>query len=182
MNAVVAQHVPDFYQPLVTARLRRIGYAFARRSVPTAPRLIMDGAGVTGLRALLTLDSLQRRRTVFLTRHTHPLYLAAAAWQRVVIIRWSEPDRALLLALGLAGSNIVATDTRRRSLLTPREAGAVLHMLLGCSTMEIADALGISPKTVNAHVSNLMTKHGYRERASLIADALTQYDERTDDA
>jgi len=48
----------------------------------------------------------------------------------------------------------------------------VLHLLaLGLMDREIAEALGISDKTVHKHVENIRAKLGVRTRAAAVAEA-----------
>lgn len=48
--------------------------------------------------------------------------------------------------------------TREKTELTPREREIMQRIAEGKSTKELADALGISPKTAEAHRTNLMRK------------------------
>jgi DNA-binding CsgD family transcriptional regulator len=66
---------------------------------------------------------------------------------------------------------------------TPREAAVLQRLLNGDRPKEIANDLGISPKTVVAHLGKLRLKLGARNSAHLVAlvnrdDLLRPYDER----
>jgi two-component system response regulator NreC len=58
------------------------------------------------------------------------------------------------------------------SQLTERERDVLRLAAEGRTTQEIADALVISPKTVEGHKTSLMTKLGIRNRTELIKYAL----------
>ena len=58
--------------------------------------------------------------------------------------------------------------------LTAREWDVVRHVARGESNREIADALFIAERTVEMHVSNSLSKLGYRSRTQLAAWAITQ--------
>ena len=73
----------------------------------------------------------------------------------VVVISAASPARRL---------DQLATAAR----LTPRELHVVEHVLSGSSTKVIAAELGISPYTVQAHLTSIFGKTGYRSRRDLI--------------
>jgi DNA-binding CsgD family transcriptional regulator len=54
-----------------------------------------------------------------------------------------------------------------RGALTERERSVLWHLLLGGSVVDIGDALGISPRTVKFHQSNLLDKLGAESRVDL---------------
>ena len=63
---------------------------------------------------------------------------------------------------------------RRRDnsgLLSPREQEVVQLIAAGNTNAEIADTLYLSPRTVERHVGNILTKLGYRSRVQIAADA-----------
>ncbi len=57
-------------------------------------------------------------------------------------------------------------------ILTNREKQVFDLLILNKSTTEIADALGISVKTVRNHVSNVMQKLGVKGRAQAIVELI----------
>jgi DNA-binding NarL/FixJ family response regulator len=78
----------------------------------------------------------------------------------------AEPDLARVRALrtGKAGGEAGA--------LTEREREVLRMMADGGSNREIAEALGLSPKTVNRHAENIFDKLGVSLRAAAVARAL----------
>ena len=56
-------------------------------------------------------------------------------------------------------------DGEPLSLLSSRETEVLAHLAEGLTDREIADALVISPRTVESHVSNVLRKLGVRNRA-----------------
>jgi DNA-binding CsgD family transcriptional regulator len=59
----------------------------------------------------------------------------------------------------------------RRLGITSREMDVYLLVARGCSNVEIAQRLFISPKTVETHVASLVTKTGQTGRRELVAHA-----------
>jgi DNA-binding NarL/FixJ family response regulator len=58
--------------------------------------------------------------------------------------------------------------------LSPREL-EVVHLLVdGLSNQEIAERLGLSRRTVHAHVANAMSRTGSKSRTQLVVYALRQ--------
>lgn len=58
------------------------------------------------------------------------------------------------------------------SQLTPREREVLQLLAQGLRAREIAERLGISQKTVEAHKANIYTKLGVRRLAQLIRHAV----------
>jgi DNA-binding CsgD family transcriptional regulator len=65
-----------------------------------------------------------------------------------------------------------STPARTPSLppLTPREKQVMGLSAIGLTSVEIADKLGMSPRTVNQHVDNVADKLGTRNRTHTIAE------------
>ena len=60
-------------------------------------------------------------------------------------------------------------DDIDRSSLTPREFEILQLLLEGRTTASMADALGVTPRTVKFHVANLLRKLGFDSRLALLA-------------
>lgn len=56
--------------------------------------------------------------------------------------------------------------------LTPREKEVIRLSADGLTSLEIAEKLGMSPRTVNQHVDNVADKLGTRNRAHTVAEAI----------
>ena len=57
-------------------------------------------------------------------------------------------------------------------LITDREAQVLQQASQGLTTREIATALGISTRTVQAHVRHVLVKLGARSRTQAVAQAI----------
>ncbi|PXA97430.1 hypothetical protein DMC47_13995 [Nostoc sp. 3335mG] len=58
--------------------------------------------------------------------------------------------------------------------LTPREKEVIALSAEGMTSVEIAERLGMSARTVNQHVDNVATKLGTKNRAHTVAEAVRQ--------
>ena len=65
-----------------------------------------------------------------------------------------------------------AARSRRNSILTPREREVVKLLAEGNSVRKVADMLGLSAKTVEAHKFNLMRKLDIHNKAQLVTYAI----------
>lgn len=68
--------------------------------------------------------------------------------------------------LGAAGASVPLVEVPRPAGLTEREVEVLGLLAHGDTNREIAEALGISVKTVGAHVEHIYTKAGVRSRAA----------------
>jgi DNA-binding NarL/FixJ family response regulator len=88
------------------------------------------------------------------------------AAERVFLDLGAAPDLARIRDIRM-GTRATSVDN-----LTARER-QVLSLVAGGSTnREIAEELGLSPKTVNRHVENIFDKLGVSSRAAAVAKAL----------
>ena len=59
-------------------------------------------------------------------------------------------------------------------ILTTRELDVIVLLVDGYSNQAIADRLGLSPRTVQAHIANAMSRTATRSRTHLAVFALRQ--------
>jgi DNA-binding NarL/FixJ family response regulator len=160
--ALAAEHTPD----LILLDLKLPG---------------MDGIAVLG--ALKARDS--TARVLVLTSATEPALasLALRSGAAGVIYKDVDPDalvRAIrsvhdghLLLAAEAAATLVRPAGQGTGLdaLTSRERDVLAELTHGRSNREVARALGISEKTVKAHVSSVLAKLGVQDRtqAALLA-------------
>jgi len=157
-----------------------------------APDVILLDLKLPGLDGIAVLGELKARgsasRVLVLTSATEPASasLAVRSGAAGVIYKDVDPDalvRAirsvhdghLLLAPEAAGSLVRSAGTWSPAdgldALTRREREVLAEIAKGRSNREIARALGVSEKTVKAHVSSVLAKLGVQDRtqAALLA-------------
>jgi len=156
------------------------------------PDVILLDLKLPGLDGLAVLGELRARdsaaRVLVLTSATEPASasLAVRSGAAGVLYKDVDPDalvRAirsvhdghLLLAPEAAGSLVRSAGTWGRGAgvdaLTSREREVLAELAKGRSNREIARTLGVSEKTVKAHVSSVLAKLGVQDRtqAALLA-------------
>ena len=77
-----------------------------------------------------------------------------------------------------SGAPLVGSEPDLLDALSSREEEVLRLLSRGLTDREIAEALTISPRTVESHVSNVLHKHGVRNRA----EAARRYSSRGDGA
>jgi DNA-binding CsgD family transcriptional regulator len=91
----------------------------------------------------------------------------ADVWHRVHIVRLPttplQPEARALAML---------QPTPPPSGLTPRELDVLSLVARGLRNREIADRLGVSPRTVGSHIEHILLKMGLTTRAALAGEAL----------
>jgi DNA-binding NarL/FixJ family response regulator len=156
----------------------------------TAPDVILLDLKLPGMDGLAVLDELKARgvpaRVLVLTSATEPTAASRAMRSGAagVLYKDVDPDalvraiRAvhdghLLLAPEAAASLVrpAAWPAGGIEALTEREREVLAELARGRSNREIARVLGVSEKTVKAHVSSILAKLGVQDRtqAALLA-------------
>ena len=82
------------------------------------------------------------------------------------------PRRLLALFVERASDQPVGFRPPRTLMLTNREKDVLKTLVLGLSNREIAAALGMSERTVKAHLVKLMSKLGVKNRVALTVQAV----------
>jgi DNA-binding NarL/FixJ family response regulator len=157
-----------------------------------APDVILLDLKLPGMDGIAVLGELRDRdsaaRVLVLTSATEPASasLAVRSGAAGVLYKDVDPDalvRAIrsvhdghmLLAREAAGSLVRSAGTwgpgAALETLTSREREVLAELTKGRSNREIARALGVSEKTVKAHVSSVLAKLGVQDRtqAALLA-------------
>ncbi|SUS07144.1 conserved hypothetical protein [uncultured Defluviicoccus sp.] len=73
-----------------------------------------------------------------------------------------------------SGARLIEAPHTRTELLTPRELDVLSYLALGKAKREVANLLGISPKTVDHHASHIMDKLDIHDRVALARFAIRE--------
>lgn len=153
----------------------------------TAPAVVLldvrlpDGSGVDFLPELLTLAP--RSAVIVMTGHGD-ISLAVAAMKagaRDFLEKPFDPQELLAATARMldappdldAARRKAEVDARERfATLTPRERDVLECLVRGASSKEIARQLSLSPRTIETHRANLMTKTGAKSLSTLLRLAI----------
>lgn len=160
------------YHALVEPLLERHGLEPAPEFRHGVALIVLDYPLGWAFGVLDGTDSFRRSHTLVVTQAQHPVYrdcLGSHHVSGVVDLR----DESLLLSAVYAAANAQRLH-RPPAGLTYMELRVTRLLLQGLDTRDIAAALRISHKTVNAHVSNVLCKLEYDSRAQYIAKLMGQ--------
>jgi RNA polymerase sigma factor (sigma-70 family) len=124
----------------------------ARRGVRLPVVIVTAHGDVSSARAAFKADAVDFLEKPF--DDEGPLIAVEAALRR-------ERERA-------GAEQRAQTSARLLAQLTPREADVMALLVEGLHNVEVAERLGISPRTVEVHKARLMAKLGARNLAELI--------------
>lgn len=182
-----ALEAPDI-EVVAEASSAEAAFEEALRTRPDVILLDVDMPGMTGLQLIRELRprlpetqivmlsvSGDERNVLEAMRHGAAGYLTKdlgpEALQRTVRgirngdLPMSRQMAARTLRRFIEGSAAGGGDTSLGSLLSSRELQVLAHLADGMTDREIAEALVISPRTVETHVGNILRKLGVRNRA-----------------
>lgn len=143
-------------------------------------QVLLDFPLTWSLYQLERLDSIDRARTLIVTQATHPAYLDCLASYHVSGVVTSTDAHGMVA--GLYSAAAAQRSYHYKSPLTFMELRVVRLLLMGYDTQRAARDLGVSFKTINAHVSNALCKLGYDSRAQLVVHLMGADPEPVTDA
>jgi DNA-binding CsgD family transcriptional regulator len=144
----------------------RVGDQLSGVAVQIAER-VFDRAGAGDVLVSNTVKDLVAGSGIeFDDLETRLLTGPATGWRLHRVVTSARPARDL--STGFAGSEI----SRPPTALSPREREIAILVARGLSNRDAADALSISPATVERHVANILGKLGFRSRAQIAAWAV----------
>jgi len=153
--------------------------AAAFLAAPTPPDVLLLDVKLGAESGLDLLSTTHRSRTaiVVLTAHDFAPYLATAHRLGAAgFVVKSAPFATLLDAIRRVAAGGLAFDRRPQGdlALTPRERSVVTELLDGRTNDEIASALGITTRTVEAHLARLFERFAIGSRTELATRALRE--------
>jgi DNA-binding NarL/FixJ family response regulator len=162
-------HVPFIARAWIVDTLRSHGYATVEGDQALGgPSVIVDSGGADALALVHDLAVAYRKQTVVATTSRNVDLLALYEHQFVHVVPFGD-ENALARALDLAvdGMRLERPHMRR---FTPTQARIITKTALGWNPRDIAHALDMTPKTVNAHWSNILARCAHaRSRVEFLA-------------
>lgn len=158
------------YEGLVQPALASVGIEFTDKFEHGVARVLLDYPLTYALRQLKHLPSFERSHTLVCTQARHEVYLDCLASFHVATVTDTFNDYGVI-----AGMHAAASAQRHyayRSGLTYMELRVTRLLLLAVAKDQLARRLRITSKTVNAHISNILTKLGLESRSQYIAALL----------
>lgn len=175
---IVASH-PAYYS-LLAPQLKDNGVLLTRRFDHGVARVLLDYPLTWALTELGDLNSFERSHTLVCTQASHAAYHDCIASFHVAAVANIFDEHAVM-----AGVHAAAHAQKHyayRAGLTYMELRVTRLLLLARRKDELAGQLGISSKTVNAHISNILTKLGLESRSQYVARLLGGLGERPEHA
>lgn len=151
--------------------------AFLARRDPPAVMLLDVKLGPESGLDLLPSTRGSHTAVIVLTAHDYGPYLAAAHRLGAAgFVVKTAPFATLLEAIRRVAAGGLAFDRRPQEevSLTPRERSVVALLLDGRTNDEIASVLGITTRTVEAHLARLFERLGISSRTELATRALRE--------
>lgn len=131
---------------------------------------MVDSPPGWAITALEALPKCERHFAAVSTQLKHPVYCdCLMSYQLSGVFFHTDAARGIA-ALYAAAAGV--TSTTMTSGLTPTELRIIRLLLQGHGTREIARRVHATKKTVNDHISHVLGKLGYKDRAQLVARVL----------
>lgn len=163
----------ETFENLVSEILTRAGLSSPEPANGGVAEIVLDYPLTWSFGQLDTMNSVERARTLVVTQAAHPAYHDCLASYHVSGVVESTNEPAMLSAIYAAAS--AQKSYHWKSGLTYMELRVARLLLRGYDTNRAAAHLSISFKTINAHVSNMLGKLGYENRAQLVAGLLSNH-------
>ncbi len=153
-----------------TADCGETGLALARRTDPDLVLLDISLPDADGLDLIASfLEHAPDTRVIMLSMHAEPEYAAEAVRRGAcgLIPKSDSPASFLETLRHVAAGGTLVVDAG----LTPRERDVLRALADGASNEDIAQALGLQPKTIEGYCQHLMRRLDIHTRVGLIHHA-----------
>ena len=168
INVITAD---DSYQRLVRQTVEQVDTSSSHWSAGNYAHVLLDFPLTWAVGQLRELNSIERARTIVATQATHSAYRDMLASFHVSGVVAHHDSPALITGIYAAASALKTYQWR--SGLTYMELRVTRLLVLAYDTAGAAAELRVSQKTINAHISNILTKLGYDTRAQYVAALLS---------
>jgi DNA-binding NarL/FixJ family response regulator len=166
----------DVQDDIVVAGEAGDGTTAVSLAMSLRPDIVLLDLKLPGMDGVAVLESLRASglRVLVLTSATEPSVAARAvrAGAAGVLYKDIDPDALVRAIRSVRDGNVLLAPEAVSALgrgsrvdtLTPREREVLTRIAEGRSNREIARSLGVSEKTVKAHVSSVLAKLGVQDR------------------
>ncbi|MGH2532590.1 MAG: helix-turn-helix transcriptional regulator [Thermomicrobiales bacterium] len=158
---------PGFSNELTAARMATLlGRTSEAASYFDRARAVLDGSGQAPMRAIVDLDqatALLRAATPDVTRAEELLVAAQVSFRQLGMTPWEREASETLTRI--RGARRPAKE--RPAGLTDREVDVLRLVARGYPDRQISEDLFVSPRTVNAHIRNMLGKTMCSNRTEL---------------
>lgn len=158
----ILQHVPDVSD-----------IYFVDEPSPHAARVLLDFPTTWSFSKLDELNSIERARTIVVIQGQSGPYSDVVASYHVSGVVTAGEDEPLISGIYAAAAALRTYSWR--SGLTYMELRVTRLLLQGLDTRAAANRLRVTTKTINAHISNALSKLGYSSRSQYIAALLAYH-------
>lgn len=143
----------------------------AARTLPECPVVVLSLAPES--------DEAVRALDLGAKGYCHALSVPMLMREVAIVVRhgglWIGPE-LMARVISAAGRALGVRDDVRPSRLSPRETEVAREVAAGLSNKEIAAKLGITERTVKAHLSAIFEKLGVRDRLQLVLRLAGRHD------
>ena len=166
----------DVQEDIVVAGEAGDGATAVSLAMSLRPDIVLLDLKLPGMDGVAVLEPLRASglRVLVLTSATEPAVAARAvrAGAAGVLYKDIDPDALVRAIRSVRDGNVLLAPEAVSALsrgsrvdtLTPREREVLTRIAEGRSNREIARSLGVSEKTVKAHVSSVLAKLGVQDR------------------
>ncbi len=170
---VVLHAARPAYRALIQHVAQLSDIQFVDESSPHAARVLLDFPATWSFAELDQLNSVERARTVVVVQSQSGPYSDVIGSYHVSGVVVAGDDESLISGIYAAAAALRTYSWR--SGLTYMELRVTRLLLQGLDTSAAAKRLRVTTKTINAHISNALSKLGYSSRSQYIAALLAHH-------
>lgn len=163
----------DSFRELVSRILQEGEIDLEPKENDNVAHVLIDAPVSWAFSQLDKMNSLERARTVVVVQSAHPAYCDVVASYHISGVVAITNEAEIVSSIYAAASALRTYSWQ--SGLTYMELRVSRLLLKGFSTETAARELRVSAKTINAHVSNALSKLGHDSRAQFVAALLGQH-------
>lgn len=119
-------------------------------------------------------EALSTGASGYLTKNEPPAKVIAAIRDVARGVSYFSPEVQSRLVVDVDGLSLKHSQSTRASLLTRRESETLRYIARGLAKKEVANLMGLSIRTIDSHVRNIMEKLDIHDRVELTRFAIRE--------